>query len=90
MLGLLGLGPVREKPQAQAQRQLQVRLVRLTRREPQEQLEQRVRQEPRALRVREQQEPQALRGQQVLRVPRRQQARLGPLTQLVPQEVRER
>ena len=42
MLGLLGLGPVREKPQAQAQRQLQVRLVQLTRRvllvqrEPQE------------------------------------------------------
>ena len=35
MLGLLGLGPVREKPQTQAQRQLQVRLVRLTRREPQ-------------------------------------------------------
>ena len=32
MLGLLGLGPVREKPQAQAQRQLQVRLVQLTRR----------------------------------------------------------
>lgn len=26
MLGLLGLGPVREKPQTQAQRQLQVRL----------------------------------------------------------------
>ena len=44
MLGLLGLGPVREKPQTQAQRQLQVRLVRLvrlTRREPQEQQEQR-------------------------------------------------
>ena len=39
MLGLLGLGPVREKPQAQAQRQLQVRLVRLTRREPQAQQE---------------------------------------------------
>ena len=42
MLGLLGLGPVREKPQTQAQRQLQVRLVRLTRREPQEQQELRV------------------------------------------------
>ena len=47
MLGLLGLGPVREKPQAQAQRQLQVRLVRLTRREPQEQQEWRVQPEVR-------------------------------------------
>ena len=50
------LGPVREKPQAQAQRQLQVRLVQLTRRvllvllvqrEPQEQQELRARQEVR-------------------------------------------
>ena len=55
MLGLvlLGLGPVQEKLQAQAQRQLQVRLVRLvrltrlTRREPQEQQELRARQEER-------------------------------------------